>query len=279
MQIYALDEGKPTVASKASRIRTYTCPECQGVLRVRGGRFKKIHFYHISPPTHCFLSQKSEEHIQIQLYLAEQRKEESAIEHPFPNINRIADVVWKKEKIVFEVQCSFLSLQEAQERSLDYEKEGYHLIWILHDKRFNRHTLSAAEEFLRARGAYYSNFNQEGKGILYDQFEVIREGKRLYKGPPLILPSLLSVYPKRHPFLETLPSPLPRMLEERKERWQCSFAFDLTDHLEKKHSFAQTLLLLQSLEQRLVEKRKKQFLSVWILIRKTYLAILDYLLK
>ena len=49
------------------------------------------------------------------------------LEMIFPTIGRIADVAWLSQKIVFEIQCSPIFLQELS-RNRDYQKEGWSLV-------------------------------------------------------------------------------------------------------------------------------------------------------
>jgi competence protein CoiA len=78
-----------------------------------------------------------------------------------------------------------MSRNESLERCQAYESLGYQVVWILHDYRYNRRRLSAMEETLRKRGCYFTNINANGNGIIYDQFEVLRGSKRIFKGPKL----------------------------------------------------------------------------------------------
>ena len=104
----------------------------------------------------------------------------SELEKEFSQINRIADVVWEERKIIFEIQVSPITLQEAQNRCHDYESLGYSLIWILHDKKFNKRLPGQAELFLRAKTSYFASGT-----FIYDQQEVIQEGVRAFRGPKL----------------------------------------------------------------------------------------------
>lgn len=161
-------------ALEADKKTIYFCPECRGAIKVRSGPHRRSHFYHLSSPKKCTQHQKSLEHLLTQMKLKELLGEENArMELPFPEIQRIADVAWLPQKIVFEVQCSPISLDEATQRTEDYKGLGWHVVWILHDKRFNQRRLSAAEAFLRSRGAYFCNTTKEGKGSFYDQYEVL----------------------------------------------------------------------------------------------------------
>jgi len=121
---------------------------------------------------------KSRAHLQVQLYL-KSLIPDLILEKKISG--RIADLCWAKEKIIFEIQLSPISLQEARNRSVDYQTKGYSPVWILHDRRFNRRYLSPGEEYLRRE---VTTFFTNG-GEIYDQFEICQNGKRLFKGPKL----------------------------------------------------------------------------------------------
>src|SRR5271170_2645635 len=144
MQLYALDNTTPIAAAKADKKRDYLCPECGSKLRLRSGPSRQSHFYHLSLPTHCLQHQKSLEHLQLQLRLFDLIGPQAQIESPFPAFKRIADVAWHSKKIIFEIQRSPIPLEEAQNRNLDYQRAGYNVIWILHDRQFNKTHLSAS---------------------------------------------------------------------------------------------------------------------------------------
>jgi competence protein CoiA len=107
--------------------------------------------------------------------------------------------VWEEKKIVFEIQCSPISKEEAEARCKDYEQAGYTPVWILYAKRFNRKNLSDAEDFLRKKVCFFADGFK-----IYDQFEILERGKRIFRGPPLSVQldkPLLAV-----PFLKNPPS-------------------------------------------------------------------------
>lgn len=189
MQFYALDKEKKLVyASHAAKQKNYLCLECQSIVRLRSGPHRQSHFYHLTSDQACRQSAKSMAHIQTQLFLISLLpKEEAELEKQFPNINRIADVVWIPQKLVFEVQCSPITSAEVLARNNDYTSQGYQVIWILHDKRYNQWRLSAAEQALRSFPYYYTNMDADGNGIIYDQFDIFDKGFRKYILPPLTI--------------------------------------------------------------------------------------------
>jgi competence CoiA-like predicted nuclease len=252
MQLYALDKSSLVLASHAVRDRSYLCPECHGLVRIRGGGRRQIHFYHARRPATCRQHGKSLAHLQIQLHLkslipsltlekrfeciprlsknlaldtasasdlqqaqplrkqamfknmadgrsckddglrkhikcpmdilcAEQGAVQNQIFGQFRY--RIADACWIDEKIVFEVQCSPITLQEAKTRCEDYRKLGFTPVWILHDRRYNRFKLTPAEEYLRSQT---TTFYSDGRSI-YDQFDVCQSLRRVFRGPKIVV--------------------------------------------------------------------------------------------
>lgn len=179
MQLYALNGHVPVLASEAVKQKNYHCPECHNLVRLRGGLHRQFHFYHLQARPSCRQHLKSLPHLQLQLHL-KSLIPNSSLEKPFPSIGRIADVSWDAQRIVFEIQCSPISEEEAKARCEDYSRAGYTAVWILYDRQFNRRNLSAAENFLRSRLCYFAHGT-----YVYDQIEVIREGTRLYRGPQL----------------------------------------------------------------------------------------------
>lgn len=107
------------------------------------------------------------EHLQVQYYLEELLGEaQCRLEHPFPSINRIADVVWLPKRIIFEVQCSGITAQEVRQRNCDYKSEGYQVVWLLHNRQFNRQRVSAAEMELRNQPHYFTDMSAGERGSL-----------------------------------------------------------------------------------------------------------------
>jgi hypothetical protein len=121
---------------------------------------------------------KSVAHEEIQGYL---KKQIPALELEKNLGRRRADAVWEERKVVFEIQISPISLQEALQRCTDYASMGYQVVWVLHEALYNGPKVSPAEKFLRAG---YPTYFTNG-AALYDQIEVIRGRKRLFKGEPL----------------------------------------------------------------------------------------------
>lgn len=186
VQLFALDQTYPVLASQAQPRYRYVCPECAEPVFVRKGPHRQAHYYHKDRSLACRQNQKTLEHLQAQLSLFKAlQSEEAHLEYRFPSIQRIADVAWLSHKIVFEIQCSPISAEEVLARTADYQSIGFQVVWILHDKRFNKRKLCQAEHVLQSKTCYYTNYSKNGLGIFYDQFEVCRGAYRAFKGPPL----------------------------------------------------------------------------------------------
>ena len=226
MQLYALNAEKQLVsAHQAAKQINYFCLECYSLVRLRSGIHRQSHFYHLQPTIFCRQHQKGLIHLHVQNYLIGQLSpEEATLECRFPMIKRIADVAWHSKKIIFEIQCSSISADEVKQRNADYGQLGWQVIWVLHDKRYNQKRLSAAEMTLQELPHFYTNMNQEGKGVIYDQFEICLKGLRFKKLAPL------QIQPKKiHLLKEELFSTLQFYQERR--LWPYYFEGDLI-HLE-----------------------------------------------
>ena len=200
MPLYAFDEfGEPIYASDAEERQSYTCCYCHTKVRVRKGLTRVPHYYHLNLPASCRLHGKSQDHLFAQLSLVKLLPpKETVIEKTFPTLLRVADVVWETRKIIFEIQCSNISEHEAQQRVIDYAKNGYQIVWILDDRLFNRRIVRPGEKWVRKRACYYATLRGRSFPFFYDQFEFFSEERRIRKGyalnirldKPQILPEI-----------------------------------------------------------------------------------------
>lgn len=149
------------------------------------------------------------------------------IEKHFPKINRIADVAWPDQKIIFEVQCSPITVKEIRQREQDYRQEGFTIVWILHDNCFNRPFVTSAERYLSTRPHYFTNLNPFGHGEIYDQYSFIRRGVRVRRTPR---------YPiSIHQYI--LLKQVPRHFPKERKKWKFGFGGDLFQQNFQSHTF------------------------------------------
>jgi competence protein CoiA len=275
MQFFALDDDRSINAALAEKHRDYRCPECSRVIRLRSGPHRQPHFFHLEADSHCRQHQKSAEHLHVQLRLLSLFKGAVFMEKPFASIGRIADIAWETEKIVFEIQCSPISQEEVQARCRDYRSFGFEIVWVLHEKNFNKWRLSAAESSLREQTCYFTNISSKGKGIIYDQFDICQGSKRLFKGPPL--PVFLDVPQCMNHTSED--SNLPLTLHVRSKGWALFFRGDLWDHWKRGLNPMQIAQRFQKLEEQILFSKSKRRFSVVSLITCSYSRLFNAILR
>jgi competence protein CoiA len=225
MQLHALDHlGQVINAQRALRQKNYICLECARNVRLRRGIHRQPHFYHLEPALFCRQHQKGAIHLQLQSYFFSQLPiGDCQLELRFPTIGRIADVAWLSKKIVFEIQYSAISAEEVNARNSDYQKLGWSVVWILHDQRYNRVRLSAAEIMLRSSPHFFSNMDESGRGMIYDQFDLCIRGLRYGRLPPLPIDLKEGIF-FGHAGRNFFPL---RMLDQRSKSWPYFFSGDL----------------------------------------------------
>lgn len=185
MAIFAIDDDDLIHASDAEASKIYWCQYCFGPLKRRKGKLRFAHFYHLKTTPTCRLYSKSEDHLVAQLEIKKKFPEGALqMERPFLQINRVGDLCWEAEKIVFEIQCSQMSEKEAQMRTRDYRSIGYDVVWLLDDRYFNKKISRPAEHFFRKNGGYYLHTKTVQ---IYDQFEIFSEKRRIRKGKKMAI--------------------------------------------------------------------------------------------
>ncbi|MBA3816550.1 MAG: hypothetical protein H0X29_08545 [Parachlamydiaceae bacterium] len=279
MHLYALgNDEKVIYAGHADKHINYICLECAQVVRLRSGFHRQAHFYHLQPNHKCRLNGKSMSHLMLQHYLESVLpKGEVQLEHRFPLIQRIADVAWITEKIIFEVQCSPISAAEVLQRNADYASQGYQVVWLLHENRYNQKRLSAAEDALKCFPHYFSNMDAEGKGDVFDQLSFAVQGMRKQ-----YLSKLLIDVSKPHRKLHVDQLSLPQIIAERLETWPVCFRGDYVYLCHEKASDIELLkvfldaIFLAETQWRVDFDRGIMELSLWNFFKKIYVNYLAF---
>jgi len=239
-------------------------------VRLRGGMHRQNHFYHIQPERACRQNGKGMEHIQMQNFLYNLLPaNDCELEKRFPEIGRIADVIWLSEKIVFEIQCSPIYAEEVRARNQDYGCLGFSVIWILHDKQFNHRRISAAEQHLWPSSHYFTNMDKQGRGIVYDQFDVVHRGLRLFTSSSFAV-DLSSPVRLRPAFRK-----IPKRLQKRMEQAKLFFRGDLHEHVHDETLFTKAL----EKEEQLLPPRLTLFQKLHHWITKPYRIVFRLLLE
>jgi competence protein CoiA len=245
MQLYALDASNKLVfARNAVKQIDYFCLECKGVVHLRGGVHRQKHFYHRHPSQDCRQSGKSMEHLQVQFHLQSILPTgESTLEHRFPEIRRIADVLWEPMKLIFEIQCSAISSVEVKARNADYASQGYQVIWVLHDSMYNQWRLTAAENALYEAPHYFTNIDAEGAGIIYDHFALRHHGLRKKIIPPLTVDLSQSKN-----LIEQSNLKLPLSIHNQRKNWPLCFVGDLIERILSDRDHPEIMEYLEKIE-------------------------------
>lgn len=282
MALYATNGEECVFAADADPKASFHCLECRSPVKARRGAGRMPHFYHLQKSSRCHLYSKSEDHLLLQLQVQKLFLPDLIeIERPFLSIHRIADLIWEKEKTVFEIQCSRLDLLEAQKRIVDYRKAGYEVVWLLDDRIFNKALIRPAEEFLRSQSAYFFSFERTGFSHVYDQLEIVIGKKRRKKGRPLTVE--LSK-PQSKPNLEWPPN-LPSQIQERIANSKRYFRGDLLHRAVRSAIDPSTALALAKWRAEELalrsEGRTERLLSIFFkrYIAHPYLAGLEWLLN
>lgn len=146
-------DGRPVIAEEAaleqlqrwSREHSLYCPNCRGMVHVRGGPEKRtqLHFAHQKGECAWSTEAESVRHASGKMVLSAWLREQSpsalvTLEERLPGPNRIADIfvrhadgrVW-----AVEFQCAPLNVEEWQHRHMAYRNAGIHDIWIIGNNR------------------------------------------------------------------------------------------------------------------------------------------------
>ena len=221
MSRYALSCGIFVDAVEANPLGSFTCSECSGTLHLRRARGRSPHFVHMRATPACRLYSRAARHLEMQLSLKNWIPA-LEVEYPFAGICRIADLYWKQEKIVFEIQCSPLSSAQVEARVADYGKLGIRIVWLLDDRLFFKRAYKDGEPQMRQAGYYVSLPLR-----VYDAWECPIDRWRRWKGArfsvELNRPRKAPIWRKRDPIPDALRDRIGAVfwgdLRDRAERW------------------------------------------------------------
>lgn len=128
-----------------SRDRQLYCPNCRGIVHVRGGAEKRtqLHFAHQKGECAWSTEAESVRHAQGKLVLAQWLRQQYpqatvTLEKRLPEPNRIADVFLAHtdgRQWAIEFQCAPLNIQEWKMRHNAYRKAGIIDTWIIGNNR------------------------------------------------------------------------------------------------------------------------------------------------
>lgn len=146
-------DGRPVVAEETpveqlqqwSRERTLYCPNCRGLLHVRGGPEKQMQLHFAHQKGECAWSTEAESvrHARGKMALAQWLRQQFPqatvrLEERLPAPNRIADVFMVTtdgQRWAIEFQCAPLDLDEWRHRHTAYRAAGVRDVWIVGNNR------------------------------------------------------------------------------------------------------------------------------------------------
>ncbi|HET8913478.1 MAG TPA: competence protein CoiA family protein [Ktedonobacteraceae bacterium] len=144
-QLIVADEQPLELLQRWSQEQRLHCPNCRGLVHVRGGREKRIqlHFAHLKGECAWGTEGESVRHARGKSVLAGWLRElfpQSVVtlEERLPGPNRIADVFVKHatgERWAVEYQCAPLELEEWQMRHKAYREAGIIDLWVIGSNR------------------------------------------------------------------------------------------------------------------------------------------------
>ena len=145
----------------------FVCPACSGAVRFKKGKVMQPHFAHVSLEE-CRFDRENEsaEHLNLkaELFRWAGQTEEVEVEAFLPALQQIADLL-VNEKLALEVQCSPLSIERLQERTLSYRQHGYQVLWLLGRKLWLKDSLTRLQKdflyFSKNMGFHLWELDQE----------------------------------------------------------------------------------------------------------------------
>ena len=154
--LIALDKDGKTInlLDSTSINGPFYCPACKTPLRLKKGKIKIPHFAHVSLQNcDSWSENESAQHLGLKLSLYQwfKEKEKVELEKYVPEIKQTADLL-VNDKLAIEIQCSPLSLQRLEERTVSYKEMGYYVLWLQGRDLWLKNTLSPLQKNL----LYYS---------------------------------------------------------------------------------------------------------------------------
>lgn len=126
----------------------WRCRSCKQRLMLKNGPLKVAHFaHHQNSQCQCFSEGETAEHLSGKQLLAnwcEKYQLKYELEAYLPELRQRPDVL-VNDKIALEFQCSSLPLERLVERTENYQRHGYQVIWLLGQHFFVNQKLSVIQ--------------------------------------------------------------------------------------------------------------------------------------
>ncbi|WP_203662534.1 competence protein CoiA [Lacticaseibacillus sp. 53-4] len=187
--------------------QSFRCPACKGELRIKNGAQLIAHFAHKDNACSASSEPESETHLAGKWWLAkfgEQLGDAVALETYYPPIQQRADVVWQHHgrPRILEFQCSGISPERLQVRTVGYQSLGLEVIWI-----------AGPAYITRWPGAKQARFLQCSKALGFHLWQLDPQAKVLTRlqltGPAIVETQYRQGLPpqtRRREYIESLAS-------------------------------------------------------------------------
>ena len=149
----------------------FYCPACHSPVYLKNGPVKMAHFAHASLKNcKAWSENESAQHLGLkkELYDWFAKSEQVKLEVYLPELQQTPDLL-VNEKIAIEIQCSSLSLQRLAERTKNYHKHGYKVIWLMGKDLWLKKSLTELQKnllyFSENRAFFYWELDLENKKI------------------------------------------------------------------------------------------------------------------
>lgn len=131
------------------------CPCCKEPVAIKRGKIRQAHFAHY-PNSHCdsFSEGETQEHLLSKEFLQKWSRT-GVLEAYLPDLQQRPDLLI--DFLAVEVQCSTLTLERMEERTLNYQRHRYFPWWIVGDNLVPKNRWSQLQKAF----TYYD----QGKGI------------------------------------------------------------------------------------------------------------------
>jgi competence protein CoiA len=136
-------------AANATKCSNYYCPLCCQKLMLKQGKYKRTHFAHFE--ISCTHKEESYVHYHAKYSLGRAIKDLGMVVQIEPYLkacHQIPDILINN-KIILEIQCSPITVEQLQTRTSAYNKLGYIVIWII-DGTYNDNSVISLNAFQSA---------------------------------------------------------------------------------------------------------------------------------
>ncbi|MDR0298019.1 MAG: competence protein CoiA [Streptococcaceae bacterium] len=152
----------------------FVCPACGGAVVLKNGPVKRAHFAHVAlKECHAWAENESAQHLGLKAQLYQWFVASGChveVEYYLPELLQTPDLLVDGH-LAIEVQCSRLSVARLRERTENYKRHGYTVLWLMGHDLWLKHTLAPLQREL----LYFSG----NAGFYFWELDLEKEQLRL----------------------------------------------------------------------------------------------------